>query len=330
MWTGRGGSALPALGDEDDAPNGLLLFAKPLAGDVVARAFAPDWVRALADRSPLGDPVVAGLLLRLADPAAGRARLPRGRAAAPGDRPRDPARPPPRRCRRTARPTRRCASAATRPARRRRSRRPAGADAPGAVRYGARRGRRTTPTTASAARPCRGTGPASSPPRAATPRPVTCPWCEGTGRVIPGHDAQQQRRRYGRDHEPADAPVRLDQADGVDPRPLAQHLEARRRQRLDAVDAVEALRAGRCRACRRPPRAAGSRPCARVTAVARARLGRDRALDRARRRRRAAGRAEGGASGSGGRGASAAASVASSSSTAAKSSRRRASTHVRA
>jgi hypothetical protein len=70
VWTGRGGSALPALGDEDEAPNGLLLFAKPLAGAVVDRVFAPDWVRALADRSPLGDPVVAGLLLRLADAAA--------------------------------------------------------------------------------------------------------------------------------------------------------------------------------------------------------------------------------------------------------------------
>ena len=70
VWTGRGGSALPALGDEDEAPNGLLLFAKPLAGEVVSRVFTPEWVRALADRSPLGDPVVAGLLLRLAEPAA--------------------------------------------------------------------------------------------------------------------------------------------------------------------------------------------------------------------------------------------------------------------
>jgi hypothetical protein len=106
VWTGRGGSALPALGDEDDAPNGLLLFAKPLAGDVVARAFAPEWVRALADRSPLGDPVVAGLLLRLADPSGaervfrevGLARPvtdrevpPALRRALPTDRPADPA-----------------------------------------------------------------------------------------------------------------------------------------------------------------------------------------------------------------------------------------------
>ena len=92
VWTGRGGSALPALGDDDDAPNGLLLFAKPLAGDLVARAFAPDWVRALADRSPLGDPVVAGLLLRLADAAAAERAFREVGLAAPGDRPRDRAR----------------------------------------------------------------------------------------------------------------------------------------------------------------------------------------------------------------------------------------------
>jgi hypothetical protein len=105
VWTGRGGSALPSLCNDDDAPNGLLLFAKPLAGDLVARAFAPDWVRALADRSPLGDPVVAGLLLRLADTAAaarafrevGLARPvtdrevpPALRRSLPTDRPADP------------------------------------------------------------------------------------------------------------------------------------------------------------------------------------------------------------------------------------------------
>lgn len=106
VWTGRGGSSLPALGDEDEAPNGLLLFAKPLGGDVVARSFTPEWVRALADRSPLGDPVVAGLLLRLADPVAaerafrevGLARPvtdreipPASLRSLPTDRPADPA-----------------------------------------------------------------------------------------------------------------------------------------------------------------------------------------------------------------------------------------------
>ena len=106
VWTGRAGSALPSLGDEDEAPNGLLLFAKPLAGDVVAHAFEPDWVKALADRSPLGDPAVAGLLLRLADPPAAERAFrevglakpvtdreipPAIRRSLPTDRPADPA-----------------------------------------------------------------------------------------------------------------------------------------------------------------------------------------------------------------------------------------------
>jgi hypothetical protein len=106
VWTGRGGSALPALGDDDEAPNGLMLFAKPLAGEMVAQAFSPEWVRALADRSPLGDPVVAGLLLRLADtdaaerafrevgllrPVTDREIPPALRRSLPTDRPADPA-----------------------------------------------------------------------------------------------------------------------------------------------------------------------------------------------------------------------------------------------
>ncbi len=66
LWTSRGGSALASLAG-DDAPNGALLFTKPLAGELVTQHFAPEWVAALAARSPLGDPVVLGLLLRLAD-----------------------------------------------------------------------------------------------------------------------------------------------------------------------------------------------------------------------------------------------------------------------
>jgi hypothetical protein len=66
LWTSRGGSALPSLAEED-APNGALLFTKPLAGELVMRSFAPEWVEALAARSPLGEPAVPGLLLRLAD-----------------------------------------------------------------------------------------------------------------------------------------------------------------------------------------------------------------------------------------------------------------------
>jgi hypothetical protein len=66
LWTSRGGSALPSLAEED-APNGALLFAKPLAGELVTRSFSAEWVDALAARSPLGEPAVPGLLLRLHD-----------------------------------------------------------------------------------------------------------------------------------------------------------------------------------------------------------------------------------------------------------------------
>jgi DnaJ-class molecular chaperone len=40
---------------------------------------------------------------------------------------------------------------------------------------------------------CRGTGRVIS-SLGGTPQPVTCPWCEGSGRRIPGHDAQAARR----------------------------------------------------------------------------------------------------------------------------------------
>ncbi len=57
LWTSRGGSVLPSLAEED-APNGVLLFTKPLAGELVTRSFSPEWVEALAARSPLGEPAV--------------------------------------------------------------------------------------------------------------------------------------------------------------------------------------------------------------------------------------------------------------------------------
>jgi DnaJ-class molecular chaperone len=41
-------------------------------------------------------------------------------------------------------------------------------------------------------RPCRGTGSVIS-NQGGTAHPVTCPWCEGTGRFTPGHDAQAAR-----------------------------------------------------------------------------------------------------------------------------------------
>ena len=40
--------------------------------------------------------------------------------------------------------------------------------------------------------PCRGTGQVVS-NLGGTPSQVTCPWCEGTGTQLPGHDAQAAR-----------------------------------------------------------------------------------------------------------------------------------------
>jgi DnaJ-class molecular chaperone len=53
-----------------------------------------------------------------------------------------------------------------------------------------------TDTTAREPRPCppcRGTGRVIS-NLGDSPSEVTCPWCEGSGQLIPGHDAQAARR----------------------------------------------------------------------------------------------------------------------------------------
>jgi hypothetical protein len=67
LWTSIGGSAFPTLCEEDEAPNGALVFAHPLGEDVVQRCFEPAFVEALAARSPLGEPAVYGLLMRFTD-----------------------------------------------------------------------------------------------------------------------------------------------------------------------------------------------------------------------------------------------------------------------
>jgi DnaJ-class molecular chaperone len=41
---------------------------------------------------------------------------------------------------------------------------------------------------------CRGTGQVIS-GLGGTPHPVPCPWCEGSGRFQPGHDAQEAGER---------------------------------------------------------------------------------------------------------------------------------------
>jgi len=40
---------------------------------------------------------------------------------------------------------------------------------------------------------CRGTGSVIS-TLGGSPNIVTCPWCEGSGRFVPGHDAQAAKR----------------------------------------------------------------------------------------------------------------------------------------
>jgi hypothetical protein len=63
LWTSKAGSAYPLLSERsDEVPNLALMFVKPLAEDDVARWFRPEWVQALAERSPLGKPSVLGLL----------------------------------------------------------------------------------------------------------------------------------------------------------------------------------------------------------------------------------------------------------------------------
>jgi hypothetical protein len=67
LWTSSGGSGLTMLLEEDEAPNAALVFAKPLDEDLIARSFEPEFVTALAARSPLGVPAIHGVLFRVAD-----------------------------------------------------------------------------------------------------------------------------------------------------------------------------------------------------------------------------------------------------------------------
>ena len=106
VWTSRAGSGLPTLAEAPDAlPNLALLFVKPLDREEVARCFEPEWVRALADRSPLGSPSVPGLLVTVTDvgaaerafrafgvlgPITDREIPPTMRRHLPGDRSADP------------------------------------------------------------------------------------------------------------------------------------------------------------------------------------------------------------------------------------------------
>ncbi len=104
LWTTRSGSALPMLGA--GTPNLALVFVKPLEPEVVSACFRPEFVSALAERSPLGAPTVFGLLARVENPSAAedafgqlgadrpltdREVAPAQRRHLPGDRPANPA-----------------------------------------------------------------------------------------------------------------------------------------------------------------------------------------------------------------------------------------------
>jgi hypothetical protein len=67
LWTGSGGTAFTNLGEQDEAPNVALVFAKPLDDQRLRAAFDPEFVTAVAARSPLGSPTVHGVLFRVAD-----------------------------------------------------------------------------------------------------------------------------------------------------------------------------------------------------------------------------------------------------------------------
>jgi hypothetical protein len=67
LWTSTGGTSLTNLGEDDEAPNVALILAKPLDEAKLREAFDPEFVTALAARSPLGSPTVLGLLFRVAD-----------------------------------------------------------------------------------------------------------------------------------------------------------------------------------------------------------------------------------------------------------------------
>jgi hypothetical protein len=66
LWTSSGGSAFTVIGDEDVAPNLAFVFSTPLQGENVEEALEPKFLEELAKRSPLGEPALFGVMVRLA------------------------------------------------------------------------------------------------------------------------------------------------------------------------------------------------------------------------------------------------------------------------
>lgn len=66
LWTNLEGSVFTVLGEE--APNLAFVFSPPVASERLEEAFEPDMLADVAKRSPLGQPALFGLLLRVEDP----------------------------------------------------------------------------------------------------------------------------------------------------------------------------------------------------------------------------------------------------------------------
>lgn len=65
LWTNLEGSAFTVL--TDDAPNLAFVFSPPVAAERLEEALPPAMLEEVAKRSPLGQPALFGLLLRVAD-----------------------------------------------------------------------------------------------------------------------------------------------------------------------------------------------------------------------------------------------------------------------
>jgi hypothetical protein len=74
-WTSSGGSAFTIIGDEDVAPNLLFVFLTPLQGETLQESLEPKFLEEVAKRSPLGEPAMFGVMVRLAQVEPARAAL---------------------------------------------------------------------------------------------------------------------------------------------------------------------------------------------------------------------------------------------------------------
>lgn len=75
LWTNLDGTAFTLL--TDDAPNLAFVFSPPVAAERLEEAFEPAMLEEVAKRSPLGQPALFGLLLRVEEALSFRSALER-------------------------------------------------------------------------------------------------------------------------------------------------------------------------------------------------------------------------------------------------------------